>query len=243
MTTPPIPEAFRDVVAGHQCGILAHFDLADAKRRNNYLGFAEVDRDIDELTSVLANYGTPIEISARIAGAQWAVFLSGLDPRPLVAVLERFERAQTATVGWTAVGRKRFRRPKKQNSIRKSILQRGLRCVYSTLSAPEELASKWQIIHDRIPYACVGQPSDIQSDGLFISDFQAEPRWRCIDDDVAPLSCPYCGATDFEWYDADSTVFGRCGICRSCKADVEFQNYFALGSGEMPCNNAVNRSG
>lgn len=237
MTSPVIPTGFLDAVGEHPCGIVAHFDLADAKRRNTYLGFAEVDRDIEELTSMLAAYGPPIEFSSRIGGNQWAVFLSGSDSRPLVEILTQFKRQQPATVGWTAIARKRFRRSKSMTSIRNSSLYRCLRCVYSTINAAEELALKWQIIYDKTPYARVDQPSDISDDGQFISDFEAEPRWRCIIDDVAPFSCPYCAGTDFDWYDGDTTVFGACGHCRDCRADVEFRNSFKLApEAELPSN-------
>jgi hypothetical protein len=228
MTTPTIPDGFRDAFDKHRCGIVAHFDLADAKRRNSYLGHAEVDRDIDELTSAIGAFGPPIMISSRIGGGQWAAFLSGSDPSPLAQILAQYKRQQSATVGWTAVARKRFCWAKTRNSIRNSTLRRGLRCVYATINGVDELTRKWQLIHEKIPYARVDHHSDIRDEGQFISDYEADPRWRCIDDDVAPLSCPQCDSTEFDWYDGDSTVFGGCGYCAECKADVEFRNHFEL---------------
>jgi len=43
-----VPDEIRDALAPSGRGVVAQLDLADAKRRNSYLGFDLVDRDIEE---------------------------------------------------------------------------------------------------------------------------------------------------------------------------------------------------
>ena len=226
MSVPNLPNEILAALPQSGSGIVAQFDLADAKRRNNYLGFEAVDRDIEELTTMLASH--PFLASHRIAGDKWAALLPSQNTEPLFQLVKRFERRQPVVVGWTATASRRFWFDNKGRCVKTSILYRNLRCVFSLISVGDEFAEVWQRIYDRLPYARVGEPVEINDDSGFIVDYDVIPRWKCIDDDVARMACPKCASVDFNWYDGDSSVFGGCGICQKCGADVEFRNSFSL---------------
>lgn len=227
MTSVAILNAFREAMSEVGGGILAHFDLADTRRRNDYLGFSVVDHDINELTAMLENYGPPIKISARTSGDKWAALLVGTDASLLTDLLARYKRQQPVIVGWQALARKRFRWSRKRDSTRNATLSRCLRCVYASINSTDELLTKWQLIDEKIRNAQVDCATDI-STGFFQTDCADNPRWRCIEDKVEPQSCPFCGKTTFDWCDGDTTVFGAFGNCRGCGAEVEFKDFFQL---------------
>ena len=56
-------------------GYLAIFDLADTKRRNHYLGHAEVDKDILEFNTLLKSNVDEAAFQ-RIGGDKWVVFVT-----------------------------------------------------------------------------------------------------------------------------------------------------------------------
>ena len=228
MSTPAIPEGFSEAFLAHRFGVLAVFDLANTQLRNSFLGHNAVDRDIDEFESILASSGETLMISRRIAGDKWAALISGADPSLLFQITKRFQRAQLAEVGWVATARKRFRFSRTRSSVHTSHFHRSLRCAYLPFSASDELATLWNLVTDRVALAQVGQPSDARDGRLFIENSNFESRWRCIDLSSAPRSCPFCDAGDFDWQDGDNSYFGAGGICRKCKANVEFQDSFRL---------------
>jgi hypothetical protein len=53
----------------------------------------------------------------------------------------------------------------------------------------------------------------------------AGPRWECVAQYPArTYDCPFCAGTAFEWTDGDSAIYSGDAICKTCHAQLSFED-------------------
>lgn len=71
MLSSKIADRVSGVLGPHLPGLTALIDIADAKRRNLYLGHRRVDDDIQKLDELAAELAAPDGAACRVSGDQW----------------------------------------------------------------------------------------------------------------------------------------------------------------------------
>lgn len=194
---------------------LVIFDLADTKRRNLYLGFSEVDKDIIEFDTLLKTHLQGI--FKRVAGDKWLACIAEQQLNYLPNLISSYAKEVTIVAGWecTAIapnGTRIFIEEKNKVSI-----IRAVRCGYLWVKDITEIVTKVNELDEKVWMLPVNLPSSLEQK----IDF-APPKWQCIYA-IFPSThdCPFCKGENFDW--VDGTDDSSFGICKQCGADVDFR--------------------
>lgn len=194
---------------------LAIFDLADTKRRNLYLGFSEVDRDILEFETLLKNALDSLPFK-RISGGQWIACLAESQLDTLSTLLLSYAKEAPIVTGWECRGIDSQGTVRCIEEKQTVLIRRAVRCGYVWIENIHELATILNEMLDKIWKVSVNIPTDLASD-LPVNS----PKWQCLSEhSPAPEYCPFCQGTRFDW--SDGADDAATGTCQQCGAAVNF---------------------
>ena len=194
---------------------LVIFDLADTKRRNLYLGFSEVDKDIIEFDTLLKTHLQGI--FKRVAGDKWVACITEQQLNYLPNLISMYAKEVTILAGWECTasapnGTRLFIEEKSNVS-----LSRAIRCGYLCVKDINEVLIKVNELEEKVWSLPVNLPTSLEP----TIDFHP-PKWQCIPEGfLHPEYCPFCNGKNFDWLDgADDAAEG---ICKQCGAEVNFR--------------------
>lgn len=197
---------------------LVIFDLADTRRRNNYLGHDEVDKDIIAFDNLLNNCVSS-ERCKRIAGDIWVACFTEQQLNDIPDLIVNY--AQEVPIVLT-VWRCEAINPN-GNSIfieeeRTVSIGRAVRCGYLWVENINELIIKVNESLDRVRCLTVNTLTSLESEVAVNL-----PRWRCIPPESLSVTeyCPYCNSTDIRWLGVRKNYKG---ICTQCGTQVIFRS-------------------
>src|SRR5882672_11129813 len=124
---PPLEE-FKREVAAYLPGLLALFDIADAKRRNFHLGHQVVDCDIDELDRQLQISVGASGLVKRVGGDEWLAIYKTESVEPVAALLKAYHKEQEFQVGWKSTGDRDGQIKVAERAVPAKLV-RSLRCI------------------------------------------------------------------------------------------------------------------
>src|SRR5512136_1804634 len=97
-------DQFRDAIPAHLPGLLVLFNIADAKRRNCYLGHNVVEADIEEFDLLVQLSVGASGLAKRVQGAAWLAMYKTGSFQSLAELLSKYHRRQQILVGWRSTG-------------------------------------------------------------------------------------------------------------------------------------------
>jgi GGDEF domain-containing protein/predicted RNA-binding Zn-ribbon protein involved in translation (DUF1610 family) len=200
---------------------LVIFDLADTKRRNNYLGHDEVDKDIIAFDNLLKNC-VSLERCKRIAGDIWVACFTEHQLNDIPALIVNY--AQEVPIVLTLWKCEAI--DPKGNSIfieeeRNVSICRAVRCGYLWVENVNELSFKVNELLDRVWSLPVNTLTSLESEVAVNL-----PKWQCIPTESLSVTqyCPYCNSTNLRWLRVDEDISEY--ICTQCGSQVIFSYDF-----------------
>jgi len=99
-------------------------------------------------------------------------------------------------------------------------MRRGVRVAYVMVFRGQALNDAARQVAEKVKLAPVDQL-------LPLNDILDRPyrAWSALQGEFAPLQCPFCDSSEFDWSTEDIAHLGRQGLCRQCGSDVEFENF------------------
>src|SRR6266403_2578125 len=189
---PPLDEFKREVVA-YLPGLLALFDIADAKRRNFHLGHRVVDRDIDELDRQVRSSVGASGLAKRVGGDEWLALYKSESVEPVAALLDTYYKEQEFLVGWKSTGEKDGQIKVAQRTV-PSRLVRSLRCIYAFTNSSQDTSG----LIDSLLEHHYGLPPNTPHALSGLATMK-KSSWHCVSA-YPPESpyCPFCESSDFD---------------------------------------------
>ncbi len=197
-------------------GLIAYFNLADAKRRNCHLGHEVVDAEIDEFGRALS---ASADLVMRIEGSSWLALYKIGSESSIESFLKAAYQEQPFTVGWKAHGQRNGESIEKEETVKSSIVL-AYRCMYAPVESTDSIAK----LMDALTNEYVGLPIQIAIPFANRSSFERR-GWQCVTSypSKAP-TCPFCSECKFNCFDGDGSVFSGFGECKKCSAIVEIRS-------------------
>ena len=202
-------------------GSVAYANLADFKRRNQYLGYQGGDLEISQfeviVKSILDNINGKFK---RVEGDGWLIYLPDSESIScLQEIIDRFEQFDKAVdVGWTGKAKTNDGIIKEIKESRKEILKRGVRIGYRNL--PVKNLS--QAVVELMENLYKAEPIHQLHEWSVLNKESASTKWKCINLTAPAFYCPNCGSAKFNWKSGfDNSAEG---LCQHCHCEVEFIN-------------------
>ena len=221
LSSPDSPDALRETAdlkplqKSFTSGYLAIYDIADFKTRNQMLGHAQGDQDLEEFSQVAAAVG--VQACMRYSQDQFVV----LSPRmeSLEALQVTYAKEQEVGSGYRALACREghLRCKVVTHNLR---MRRGVRVAYVMVFRGQALDDAARQVAEKVKLAPVDHL-------LPLNDILDRPyrAWSALQGEFAPLQCPFCDGSEFDWSTEDVAHLGREGKCRQCGSDVEFENF------------------
>lgn len=206
---------FKVSAANHLPGLLAVFDMADAKRRNCHLGHLVVDRDIQEFDQMLQASVAGRGVARRVRGTSWLAIYPQVSAKFLDELLLNFHSQNEMQIGWRVEGRKDGVEKAVERTIQ-STISRALRCVYANATSKEEL----EHLSDELLEQCYGLPLNSAIKLEELANYERR-FWTCVSNYPAEKPfCPFCESSEFDLEDGDGSVYSGSGTCKNCRCDM-----------------------
>jgi len=199
--------------------LLVVCNLADAKRRNDHLGYKVVDQDIEELDQLLQKWASTSGLAQRVEGDTWLAISTLESIQSLTNLLNTYRKEQQIEVGWQCSGKKDGETKVEKRTLHTTIT-RAVRCLYSPVSTADNLSS---LIDKELLRRCHGFVPDSPIDFSEAKNIK-RIRWMSVADYPSELPfCPFCMGGEFEWEDGDGSTYSGSGTCKNCGADVDIR--------------------
>lgn len=209
-------EEFKNSIELLLPGYLVIFDLADTKRRNLYLGFDEVDKDIILFDNLLRNCVSS-ERYKKIAGDKWVACIAEQQLNDIPDLISNYVQEVPILAGWEC----RARDPNGKSIFieekRNVLISRAVRAGYLGVENVNQVIIKVNELLDRVGWLPVNILTSLESEVAVNS-----PRWQCVPTEILSITeyCPYCNGTDF--HDLEGTDDSGEGICKQCGTQLDF---------------------
>ena len=200
-------------------GLLALFDFADFKRRNDHLGYLKGNEDIEKFESVLMALANDISYFKRVAGDKWIVLSK--DAEIFKTIIEAFKLEQRVVVGWECNGVLNSEH-KHITVTLNSLLHRAVRCLYVEIVDATLITEVIEALLAEVWAQAVNVPVLLRG-----RQSQARQTWQCIEYPNKAQTCLFCDGRNFAYLD-DGTI-GPLSMdcrCKDCGAELRFGEVF-----------------
>lgn len=196
-------------------GLLAYFNIADAKRRNSHLGYMVLDEDIAEFHKLLTDSA---DVAVRNSGDSWLAFYKDESVLPIESILKAMHREQPISIGWKSEGYKGDEHKSIEQTV-SSVIVRAFRCLYLPVKSMDDVDKAIE----EFPKEYWSLPVSVAIPFEERSTFERK-RWSCVTEyPVEDPSCPFCAGRQFDWEDGDSHPYKGYGTCKNCSAQVSMK--------------------
>ncbi len=236
MTRSTREDQFKQAARSHLPGLLVMFNLADAKRRNCHLNHFTVDEDIERFDRLLKSSVGDFGVAKRVSGVTWLATYPIGSINSVQQLLNTFEQQQNIRVGWRCTALKGADSKIVERTVQSTIV-RGLRCIYSNVSSPEEMNL---LIEELLSLKYSIQPNV----AIQLSDHNehVSTDWACVTNYPTenPTGCPFCEKSDIDWEEGDDTLYSGGGTCNNCSAYISIEAVDELGEFRSKQNSQAN---
>lgn len=213
----PLDE-FKTEMAAYLPGLLVLYDIANAKRINDHLGFRVVDRDIEEMNQLVAASVGPSGLAKRVKDVKWLALYKTDSLAPVAALLSSYHKEQAFLVGWRCTGDRDGINKVAERTVRSTIV-RSLRCIYSFTTASQEPVTLIEQMFAHIYRVSPGRPHSLSD-----APNADTTGWQCVSSYPNEMPfCPFCERSDFEWEDGDGSYYSGSGTCKTCGAAIDIR--------------------